>query len=74
MPSVPPQGFSQPGRPTGRSLTMAVPHSHRTACLATVCSVGAIHLGPRDDLLAHLAAQRESRFDVELGVNERIER
>ena len=42
--------------------------------LATVCSIGAIHLGPRDDLLTHLAAQRESRFDIELGVNERIER
>src|SRR6266851_177235 len=42
--------------------------------LATECSVRAVNLGPRDNLLAHLAAQRESGFDIELSVNECIER
>src|SRR6266516_244364 len=40
---------------------------------SSVRSVRAVGLRPRNDLLAYLAAQRQSGFDIELRVNECIE-
>jgi hypothetical protein len=73
LPRVRTQGF-QPTRMSDRA-----PSDDRGSAFTpnrvfyNVCSVCSVTLSPRDHLLAHLATQRESRFDIELGVNECIE-
>ena len=42
-------------------------------CMGPIALVRAVGLGARDDLLAHLPAQRQPGIDIKLRVNERVE-
>ena len=42
------------------------------ACMGPLASVRTVGLGTRDDLLAHLPAQRQPGIDIELRVNEGV--